>query len=521
MAAKKAKKPLPVATPAQVADAPVGLPVNAIDRHHEEYDAIRPFYSAIGPLYRGGYELQQNASKFLRKRPVEPPAVYTARTEAFTYQNILQSGIGWYVSGLYADPPEIFLSEKETRIDDQFLEDFLRNADRCGNSLLDISKKWLIGAALNGAAYVLIDLPASDIASSFRQQKQRGDLNAYLVTFDANQVINWATDQAGNFEWVVIATQRVERQFGRAPVIWDQWYYFDRAEYRLYEAERPDGSSKQANDRMAAVVAWGRHALADQARVPVRKIEVPDHLWLAYRVYLQVLNHLNQDNSLSWALEQSNLAVPVIIGEYEDKPVVSETAFIHLPNSGSRFEWTEPPGRSFQHSANRVDSLREEIYRQMHLQAQGRSSSATPAAQSGYSKEQDMAPSRDVANAFGGLIRAAIKAVVEDAALIASREVTAEISGLEAEDDGAIIDIAEAQAALDLQIPSPKFDTFVYARIASRVTRRAPPETRSEIQQEIEAAPSRADRQAAAQGAITNQFSNSLETALAKDALKQ
>jgi hypothetical protein len=505
------------------ADAPGSLPVSAIDLHHEDFTAIKPFYSLIGQLYRGGYELQQHASNFLRKRPVEPPAVYTARTVEFTYQNILQSGIGAYQTGLYADPPEVFLAEEGgARITDGFLSEFLANADRCGHSLIECSKQWLTDAALNGVAFVLIDLPASSIASNFREQKARGDLNAYITTFDASQVVNWSCDQSGNYEWLVIKTQRADRVFGKPPVIIDQWYYFDRTDFRLYEAEVPDGTLNVVpGERIAHIIEQGKHALADQNRVPVRRIEVPAHLWLAYRVYLQALDHLNQDNAFSWALKQSNLAVAVITGDYEAPPVLSETAFIHLPNPDSKLTFAEQTGSSFEHAALRVAALREEIYRQMHLQAQGRSSTASASANSGYSKEMDMAPAKDISNAFGAILRDGIKGITEDVALIAGRVVDAEVTGLQAEDNNAIVDIAEGQAALDLNVPSPAFDKYVYTRVTSRVMRQAPQDQRAEVQKEIEASPSRAELAAKQQADLGTSFEQSLDSALSKGAAKQ
>jgi hypothetical protein len=508
-------------------EAPSSLPVSAVDAHHEEYDALKVFYSMIGPLYRGGFELQQHASLYLRKRPVEPPAVYLARTLEFTYQNILQSGIGWYQTGLYADSPAVFTAGKDgKRTTDGLLDEFLENADRCGKSLVDCSKKWLTDAALNGVAFVLIDLPGSTIASNFREQKARGDLNAYITTFDASQVINWSCDQAGNYEWVVIKTQRSERVFGKKPLVIDQWYLFDRQNFTLYEAPVTSGKDvPTGDDRLAEVVDFGPHALKPWTRVPVRKIELPDHLWLAYRVYLQVLDHLNQDNSFSWALKQANLAVPVIAGPYEDKPVMSETAYIHFQEKDTTLTFAEQSGMSFTVAAARIAALREEIYRQMHLQAQGRSSSASASANSGYSKEMDMAPSKDVANAFGNILREALKGITEDAALIAGQVLEAEVTGLQAEDNGAIVDIAEGQAALDMNIPSPAFDTYVYSKTAARVMRQAPKEQQTEVQKEIADAPSRADL--AAQQAKQQQndlgtaFSKSLDTAIFKGASKQ
>lgn len=507
------------------------MAVKDIDVRHEDYDAIKEFWEIIGLLYRGGYELQRNASKVLRARPVEPPAVYSARLKEFTYQNIIQAGLSWYQSSLFRDRPTVILhdpkdSDPDTNIiTDDFLDRFLANADRCGCELVDLAKDWFIKAARDGAVYILIDLPGSTIARNFREQKQSGGLDAFLVTFEASQVINWSEDRFGELEFVVIATQRIERTFGKRPVVIDQWYYFDREEYRLYESAEAEASSTSAvfysqEDRQARLVESGRHSMADRRRVPVRRFRLPSHLWLSYRVYLQILDHLNQDNAYTWALKQANLAVPVISGPYEKPLVVSETTWIHLPEVGSKFDWSEPPGRSFEHAAKRVCSLREEIHRSMHLQSQGRDSSATASASSGYSKEMDLMPAKDVANEIGQRLKAELKGIVEDVAIIASREVHAEITGLQSRDDSAILDIGEAEEARSLDVQSDEFDKYVQENAAMRFMRQAPSARREKVRKEIEVAPTKSALLAKEEQLMRDQFAAKLDGAIANSAVR-
>jgi hypothetical protein len=79
-----------------------------------------------------------------------------------------------------------------------------------------------------------------------------------------------------------------------------------------------------------------------------------------------------------------------------------------------RFEWTEPAGHSFEHSAKRLDRLREEIYRTAYLQAQGRSSTAPANGASGYSKVMGMTPANDALNAYSDILIPAMQNVFAD-----------------------------------------------------------------------------------------------------------
>lgn len=495
------------------------LQVSLLDQRHATFAENAEFWRQIDLLHRGGAAIRKEASSFLVSRPMEPGQVYSARIQRFSYQNILGTSLGWYVSRFFGEEPALYLRNGDKIIEDDSFASFERNCDRAGTTLMDCARKWFVRAVLDGSVYVLIDLQQSGLAPNFLAQKASGALDPYLVTFNASQVINWGEDQYGNLEWIVIATQRCERAFGAKARVFDRWYYFDREEYRIYEAERDDRAiGPDGDSRTATVVGSGRHALADQKRVPVHRIDVPEELWLGYRVLPQVLDHLNADNTLGWALFMANLPVPVIIGDYEEPPKISETAYIKLP-TGSKFEWSEPAGTSFQHSAERVSALREEIYRQMYLQAQGRTSTATASASSGYSKQLDMAPSHEVLNGFGAIFRAALAAIAKDAALIrsaAGTEIEVEVTGLVFEEEDPLGEIETVEAALALDIPSDKFEKYVQKRFIRKYARNADPKTLDEFEREIEAAPTKSQRAEDERKQMEAGFAGSLQNAMAK-----
>ncbi|MBX9601246.1 MAG: hypothetical protein K2X35_09585 [Bryobacteraceae bacterium] len=464
-----------------------------VDAKHPYWVEHAEYWEQIDLLQLGGMALKKQAARFLVARPAEAAKVYQTRLQRFTYQNILGTVIGWYESRMFRDDPQIFVKNADgSQSTDKFYGRFLANADRRGTTLTSMAREWFRRCLLDGAVYVLTDLPGdAGEAANRQEQREMGRLDPYLATFPASQVINWSEDAQGNLEWIVLATSERRQEFGAKPEFIDTWWYFDRENFRQYQARR-DGAGKA---RTPEVVSEGRHAMADRGRVPVRRISVPPVLWIGYRVLPQVVDHLNADNALSWALFMSCLAVPVIAGTYHDNPQISETGWILL-EKGSTFGWSEPTGSSYEHASKRVDSLREEVYRQAYLQAQGRSTQATAAAQSGVSKQLDMTPSTDVMNGYGRILREALKGVLEDVVSVRGDDLVVDVSGMSFPEREVLAEIEVARAALDLDIPSDTYDRLVKKTAYRQYVNNADPDTLRQIDLEIDAAPGRAERAA-------------------------
>lgn len=459
--------------------------VEQLTARHHDWTEHSEYWRDIALLYRGGPAIRREAARFLIARPVEPREVYAQRCARMTYQNILATAIGWYLSALFEPGPQVQLAGASPGTQ-AYLERFISDADAGGTPLTDLARRWFERVVLDGAVYVLLDLPpAGGRAYESRLAQQRsGALDAFAVTYTAQQVTNWGTDRRGNLDWILISTEEHSGTLDTDERR-DRWYYFDRQNFTIYEGARDD------DKRHVLVVAQGRHALADQGRVPVRRIAVPDSLWLAYRVYPQILDHLNEENGLGWKLLMSNLAVPVITGEYEQPPKLSETAYIHLGKGGT-FSWSEPSGGTISTSAERLASIRQEIYRAMYLQAQGRDASATASASSGYSKELDMMPAADVLNQFGGIFRRELAAILADVALIRGEpNVAIHVEGMTYEDPD---DLGEIRDGLDMGIPSETLRRLLHRRAARCLARGAPKDELERIEAEIDAAPGPEER---------------------------
>jgi hypothetical protein len=457
----------------------------------------------------GGTFLKVNCERLLKKRPREDEEVYAARMDHLTYQNILGTGLGWYIAAMFETPPEFFFSASSKGSDDngkhdKFYDRFLENCDGVGTNYIDFWKKGFQFLLNYGCAWILTDLKqleeGEEPPKSLEDERSRGLLNPHLAAYTPLNVINWKTDERGELRWAVIRTEEVQQEFLQKREIVTRWYYFDRENYRIFEDRRRMEDPRITivdSNRRATLLKVGRHALADVGRVPLRRAILTSGLWLANRAYLLLLDHLNQDNTLKWALFMSNLAIPIIIGDGDNSNMTyTETGYLQFPE-GTKYQWSEPEGKSFVHSAKRVESLREECFRSMHLQAQGRSMRATPAMQSGRSKILEMAPAKQILAGMGDDLRRHMQDVlkdVRDARRDKPDEVDPDVRGFKFQDDMTTEEVFSVTSLLSLRIPSERFEKYIYKKVAKAWMSDANRGEIEEVYEEIEEGPTMDER---------------------------
>lgn len=481
-----------------------GQPVKLLDIKNPEFESKIEAWLDLVLLLESGATMRRNVDRLLKKRPREDSDVYMGRKDKFTYNNILGTALGWYGSAMFAENPEIFLTREggKKSSDEKFYSNFLEDCNGCGTSFVDFFKRIFSCLLTYGAAWVLTDLaaiePGEEAPQTFEEQKARKLLDPYLVMYTPINVINWECDARGALNWVVIKTTVQKQQFLMPPQIVDTWYYYDKEYYLVYEDVRKVGDVSIPTDgigRTAKLLRSGKHALAKEKRVPVRRLLLSEGLWLANRAYLLLLDHLNQDNTLSWSLFMSNLAIPIIIGDVDASNMTSsENGYMQFP-AGTDYKWSEPDGKSFQHSANRLESLREEAFRCMHLQSQGRSMSATPAMQSGRSKQLEMAPAVDILSGMGGDLKVHMQAVLSD--VIAARQVEPllpDVRGFHFEDDMSTEEVFAVSSVLGLRIPSKSFEKSLYKKVARSWMPDANRADLEKVYKEIDAGPTMDER---------------------------
>jgi hypothetical protein len=437
--------------------------VKEIDIEHPEYRERRRAYRMYRHLYRGGELMKSHAADYLTRRQKEPGEVYQERLNQVYYENYVGSIIDWYVASVFRREP-VILAEGKDAAGRKFLNEFVENCDLKGTTLAEFFRARLRDSMVYGVAHMVVDFPRVKQKARTRAEEERmGAGRAYLVECWPEQVINWSLDERGNYEWVVVRTERTRQASveDARRVEQTRWYYYDRERFRVYGRERVDGS-----DAEIELVDEGVHGWAALGRVPLVSLNAADGLWLMEKAGLLQLEHFNKSNALSWALTMGLFATPVVYTEREWSQVVGESYYIQLgPND--RFGWTEPEGKVYQIAADNLGRLKEEIYRVCYLLSQAGGPVTSQLAQSGLSKQRDFAITQEVLRAYGDWVKDGMKKVLGALISVRGDEVGVDVSGVDEFDIGDFAgEISDAERLLALGIESETLRKQVHKKLA-------------------------------------------------------
>jgi len=330
-----------------------------ITHEHPEYAAKRAMWRQYRDLYAGGDQFITRANQYLVRRQKEPGDVYVERLSRSFYENYVGSIVDWYTATLFRREP-VLNFEGTSEQSKKFFGVFTEDCDLKGTNLSEFFRRQFVEALVSGKSYVLIDFPRlNQLVETRAEEDERGASRAYLVSYAADELINWSYDEHGQYQWVVLRTQSLRKDKLEDDGWWKEtrWVYYDKEKYRIYE--QVEEGTKQGR---VEVVAEGRHGLTRQSRVPLVELRVSEGLWLLNKAASLQLEHFNKSNALGWALTMGLFAMPVIYSERDWNQVMGESYYIQL-GPQDRFGWTEPQGNVYQIAADNLTRLQEEIYR--------------------------------------------------------------------------------------------------------------------------------------------------------------
>jgi hypothetical protein len=516
--------------------------VKQLDRKHPEWQLRSDQWENIRLLYEGAIEMKNNGDNFVPRRPKEMFDVFYERQRRLTYQNILQSALGWYLGKLFQNDPEIKPSAKENNSDDRFAA-FLQDCDQCGGTFVNVAGRQLLEMMmLYRRAFVLIDKPKRPDPSvatinTRADEKALGLDQPYVVLYEPKNVFNWQLDKYGNLKWIIIKTVEDDQDdpLGPSQRV-ANWYVFDRQKFQHFQFKSPEKDTRNIaafwkdsvlddENAQPELVDAGPHALSAFDQVPVRCCELPLSLWFANRTYLQILEHVDQYNGYTWKLFMSNYPQLVIQTERELTGITkSEVSFVQLDPNDKIF-YLEPDGKSLDHSRMQLMDLRQEVYRGFHLQAQAKQNTATADGASGYSKEMEMAPAVDMLAAFGDILRAQQQLILTDYKKCAGMPYDGtdqpDVNGYRFETKPIMQNIAVAQAVVDLGLPdkSPTLERYLDKQVAIAAMDGANEDDKEAALKEIDEAPTRKEQKDAEQQAQADAFQKSFQRNTAKQVI--
>ena len=480
------------------------VPVAVIDQTHAEWVELNQPWSRMQALYEGGHILWRQSEQFLTRRPKELSDIYSARVERFSYHNHVGTAVDYYPAAMFEVPPSVepraSAPEGSAKSVDPFYPNFMGNCDGNSTPLVECFRDILTKLLVFSRAYILIDRPTALGNIVTLADERKAGLEPHLRVYSPESVINWAATPQGELDWVIIKLREAETQALVAGAkVFDRWFVFDRISFAKYEREIPKEelesvATKPDKDATAELVDSGEHTLSHVNKVPVQRVTIPKGLWLMNRAFLPAMDHLNTDNVLSWALQMSALAMPIIMSDSDITPKLSEAGYLHLP-SDATYAWTEPEGKSIKHLADREASLVENIYRAFYLIAQARSNNSTPTAQSGLSKQQDMVPSKKILGMFGDVMRALIQTTMDRVSLARKDTIKWDVRGLDFPESTSTEEIGAVSDAMAISVPSQAFERELDKKLVDIVFPDINPDVRQKIQAEIDTAPSREERE--------------------------
>jgi hypothetical protein len=453
-----------------------------ITQEHPEYAAKRAMWRQYRDLYAGGEQFISRADQYLVRRQKEPGDVYVERLSRSFYENYVGSIVDWYTATLFRREPVLSFEGNSER-SKNFFSVFAEDCDLKGTNLTEFFRRQFVEALIGGKSYVLIDFPRlSEPVGTRAEEDERGASRAYLVSYSADELINWSHDDRGQYQWVVLRTQslRKDKLEDAAWLKQTRWVYYDKEKYRIYEQAEEGGRQGRVE-----VVAEGRHGLAKQARVPLVELHVSEGLWLLNKAASLQLEHFNKSNALGWALTMGLFAMPVVYSERDWNQVMGESYYIQL-GPQDRFGWTEPQGTVYQIAADNLTRLQEEIYRVCYVTHAGGALSGN-AAQSGLSKQRDYTITQEVLRAYGDAVKDSMKRSLR--AVEAAREdgLSIDVSGMDEFDIGDFgTELDDAQRLLSLGINSPTLKEQVFKKLAFQFLCDVRQEVKDRIGREID-----------------------------------
>jgi hypothetical protein len=457
--------------------------MHKIEREHRDYIANVAMWKKYRDLYAGGEQFREAAGEYLISRNREPLEVYAERLKRVFYENYIGSIIDWYAATLGRREP-VVTTEGNNEASRRFFDEFMLDCDRRGTNFSEFFRDRLVSTLVLGRSYLTVEFPKVPRAPLSRAEEDAlGRSRAYLVAWDADQVINWSRAEDGTLDWVVIRTAdtRQARLSDPGPMTVTRWVYYDREKFEIYERAGEDGRGE------VRLVDAGTHGLASQNRVPVFELKVSEGLWLMNKSATLQLEHFNKSNALAWALTMGLFAMPVVYSEKEFKQAVGESYYIQL-GPDDRFGWTEPEGHVYQIAIENLDRLKDEIYRVCYLMAQASGPRATNASQTGLSKQRDFSITQQVLRAYGDAVKETMGQVLSAIASARQDGVMVHVSGLDEFDIGDFSnELEDAKKLLELGIGSETLKREMFKRLAQKYLCDARPEVKSRINAEIEA----------------------------------
>ena len=469
-------------------------------------------------LYQGGEEFKRHLRWALPRNPLEGEDVYKLRCREAYYRSYVGAIVDFFAAELFAAPFAVRAStelaeaeppsEREPETDseppserelastprpktepaDPYYAALKEDCDGCGTDLASFAKKLFVEAVVDGAAWVLAELPDDDGAPP----RDRGEWNdrglgaARLKFLDAKDVLDWEVDSDGGLLWATTYACSWVRPDPRSAQTLkrETWRIYDRETVETFEIVYDPDKVKLKKDTDVPSVGVMSHRFP---RVPLLRMTPADGLWLLERTADAQLEHFRLSCALSWSTKRACYPMAIFYAEGEESMPVAGPGYIQRIGIREKFEWIAPSTAPLEHLAKQIREQRDEIYRLGLQMANSVDNNATALGRSGESKAADAASAEVILKAYAGMVRECIEEIFElvsDAR--GDTETTFSIEGMDTFSlEGLTAALAALQTGLDMGIPSSTLIRELRTRAADMLLPTASQEVKDAVRAEI------------------------------------
>ena len=461
--------------------------VKTLDGRHPDYDAEQ--LQRLHALYEGGKPWHALKAHWLPGGGSEPGALCQERRDRAKYTNYTATIIDLITSQLFGEPPQITVKGKGEASPDQAqqeqAEELSEVADGSALPFASLARAAFTDAQIYGRAWWMVELPAvSQGAFADRLEQERaGALRAYLRPFAPPSVINWKTTGTRP-DWVVVREQQLEQADPLAgPERVTRWTVVDSKAIRVFEVRQTEQAGGGFEDlrpeqeaKEVANLAHGRTDAEGKPLCPVVMVELPAGLHTGGKLLDPASLLCRAENELDWAIWRAANELLVIRDKLLDPgaPTLGHGYYLRLADEDAEAYFVAPSGVALGVLADRVKSLRGELYRIVQQMALAADPTAGRLAASAASKAQDWNASDRMLTSYADELRAFLTEAIRQALTVrTSKSVepsAVQIEGLDGwqrdTTEAFLANLAQAHNALAM---SPKFTEVAAKQQVRRV----------------------------------------------------
>lgn len=515
-------------------------PRTTCDRGYDER-----VWRELDDLYCGGYQILENAGKYIEKAVGESTERFNERKKLASYIGYLAPIVNVYASALFGQPiavqPAADAENPDTpgsMPEPEVYEAFARDADLGGTPFVGVLQDALTRALVKKKALICCDFPASggEEYKTRADSKGAGVEQPYIYEMEPEALIWWEYhDQApkivdigggsavrwmvGRFSWCITRKQVTERKapeddVGGVVEEFKVWRIEEdgTVSWELYRVPWANGKPPKATADFSPEVA---KTTTQFREIPIVEISLPEAMWIGNVVGPLNLEHWRRRSGLLAAQNRALITIPTIYlgpqiggpgapipadiagdqsrGEDPKKKFDAQGYLVLAQGDELRFEG--PPTESFSIVNDELDNLVDEMHRVSGRMAASISNTSTALGRSGESKQADNADFCTILKALGAIVRDAARRVFEVVSEARGDDVRWTVHGLDNfdPDENSTTLIAEWVAlaqGVDFYSESAKCEWVT--RQIFKILPGLNPDTRTAIRQEVKIAVAKA-----------------------------